>query len=307
MAHHARLFGFFLSTLLLLPSLTHAAERVSFSVGFQGVVSDLPLMSGTIMPEDQMQFTTEATAVASQGTLEQNPAGWLWHAPENPGMATLTFTQGGEALTIQMFVLTPWTNGKNTSLNGYKIGKYSTKPFRGLRSYEAPVGFIELTDALHNQKISPHFTLGQFKCKQQPGHKPTYLLIQPGTLLKLERLLEAANKKGWPADTLTVMSGFRTPHYNHAIGNTTSSSRHLFGGAADIFIDADGNGVMDDLNGDGQSNRDDAKALAKLADSLAATDPAVWPAGGLAPYAANSAHGPFVHIDVRGYKARWNH
>ena len=28
-------------------------------------------------------------------------------------------------------------------------------------------------------------------------------------------------------------------------------------------------------------------------------------AGGLSAYPANSAHGPFVHIDARGARARW--
>jgi hypothetical protein len=27
--------------------------------------------------------------------------------------------------------------------------------------------------------------------------------------------------------------------------------------------------------------------------------------GGLGLYQANRAHGPFVHVDVRGYPARW--
>jgi hypothetical protein len=28
-------------------------------------------------------------------------------------------------------------------------------------------------------------------------------------------------------------------------------------------------------------------------------------AGGLGVYPANRAHGPFIHVDVRGYRARW--
>jgi hypothetical protein len=27
--------------------------------------------------------------------------------------------------------------------------------------------------------------------------------------------------------------------------------------------------------------------------------------GGVAPYKATRAHGPFVHVDVRGERARW--
>ncbi|MGB0922481.1 MAG: D-Ala-D-Ala carboxypeptidase family metallohydrolase [Alphaproteobacteria bacterium] len=269
-------------------------------------MSDLSLISGTAMPGNKILFTTTAGAAATNGVLKKVSAGWEWRAPDNPGMATLTFSKAGAVGRVQMFVLTPWQNGESAELGGYKIGKYSRQPFRGLRSYKAPTGFIELTDELVEQKISPHFTLGQFRCKQQPGFRPTYLLVHPGMLLKLEHLLAAANKIGWKANTFTVMSGFRTPYYNRAIGNTTTSSRHLFGGAADIFIDADRNGVMDDLNSDGKIDKLDAIALAKVAEDLAKDNPATWPAGGLAPYSANSAHGPFVHVDVRGYKARWS-
>ena len=101
------------------------------------------------------------------------------------------------------------------------------------------------------------------------------------------------------------MSGFRTPFYNAAIGNTTTSSRHLFGDAADIYIDHDQDGVMDDLDGDGRITRDDAVALASLASEIAEADPSNWPNGGIGIYNANAVHGPFVHIDARGYRARW--
>jgi uncharacterized protein YcbK (DUF882 family) len=124
-------------------------------------------------------------------------------------------------------------------------------------------------------------------------------------LIKLETLLEASNERGWKADTFFVMSGFRTPYYNRSIGNTTSTSRHLYGGAADIWIDHDGDGQMDDLNRDGKINRQDARVLADLAESLSERGGRDWPAGGIGIYNATAAHGPFLHIDARGYKARW--
>ena len=47
------------------------------------------------------------------------------------------------------------------------------------------------------------------------------------------------------------MSGYRTPFYNRSIGNQTRFSRHVYGDAADIYADDDGDGKMDDLDGDG--------------------------------------------------------
>lgn len=283
----------------------YASERRPFSIAFHGIESDLPIISTTIMPGGTMRVQAMADARADAGALTQDKGEWVWTAPREPGRATLQFFKGDQDITLNVFILTPFENGVQKDLNGYKIGAYSKTAYRGLQSYSAPRGFIDLASGPRDLKISPHFTLGQFICKQQPGHDPTYLLIRPGMLLKLETLLEAANDNGWDADTFTVMSGFRTPFYNASIGNVTTSSRHLFGGAADIYIDQDGDGVMDDLDGDGKITKDDARALAKLAERLAQTGGANWPAGGIGVYGSNAAHGPFVHIDARGYRARW--
>ncbi len=299
--------GFFFGAMVTIPPMALAFEpqRADFTISYSGLTSDLRILSATVMPDGVLTVKTAGKATASNGTLTQERGSWLWKAPSQPGLSVLTFTNGTDRITLNVFVLTPWKNGKEADLNGYKIGRYDSSPFRGLASYAAPTGFIEVTPELLETRVSPHFTLRQFLCKQQPGHDPTYVLIRPGMLINIERLLEAANAKGWPAETFNVMSGFRTPYYNKLIGNTTTSSRHLYGGAADVFIDNDGDGRMDDLNGDGIVNTADARALADLAKHLADTDSKNWNAGGIAAYAENSAHGPFVHVDVRGYRARW--
>ena len=63
--------------------------------------------------------------------------------------------------------------------------------------------------------------------------------LRPRLLLKLEMMLEKVNAAGYRCDTFQVMSGYRTPHYNMAIGNV-KYSRHVWGGAADIFVDGVG-------------------------------------------------------------------
>jgi len=284
---------------------TYGHGRVSFTVGFKGIKSDLSIISTTVAPGGSLSIKAEANAIASNGTLTLTNGAWRWRAPDRPGLSVLTFERGGETITLNAFVLKPWTNGAMAGLNGYRIGRYDSRPFKGLSEYAPPQGFIEVNPALRKIRVSPHFTLEQFLCKQQREHGRVYALVREGMLLKLERLLEAANQKGWKTDTLHVMSGFRTPFYNASIGNKTTSSRHLFGGAADVFIDIDGDGWMDDLNGDGKVDKADAAALADLGDYLANNDPVGWPAGGLGVYAANSVHGPFVHVDARGYRARW--
>lgn len=281
------------------------ADRVGFSVSYQGMTSDLSILIATVMPSGVLTVTTEAGAQVSSGSLSKTQGTWQWTAPATPGRHTITFTKSDEVMILEVFVLTPFDNRENARLRGYKIGSYQKTLFKGLSTYAVPTGFIDLSHGPADLRISPNFTLGQFICKQQPGHDPTFLLVRPETLMKLETLLEAANKRGWEAETLHVMSGFRTPHYNRSIGNRTTSSRHLYGGAADVWLDGDGDGRMDDLNGDGKIDKNDARALAKLAQSLANLGESNWPSGGLGVYGANAAHGPFIHIDSRGYKARW--
>ena len=100
------------------------------------------------------------------------------------------------------------------------------------------------------------------------------------------------------------MSGYRTPFYNRAIGNV-QYSRHIYGDGADIFVDVSPRDeLMDDLNGDGRVDLRDARVLYEIVEGLEGGDVAGL-VGGLATYDATSAHGPFVHVDGRGYRARW--
>ena len=170
--------------------------------------------------------------------------------------------------------------------------------------YDQPRGFVRVTPDLVDVPVSPHFRLGQFLAKQESDW-PKYLLLSAPMVVKLERITAAVRAAGRPADGLTVMSGFRTPAYNAAIGNTTVYSRHLYGDAADVFVDEDGDGVMDDLNQDGAVTRADAEWLAALVEGLTAEDWYDGLVGGLGIYDANPAHGPFVHVDVRGQRVRW--
>ena len=103
------------------------------------------------------------------------------------------------------------------------------------------------------------------------------------------------------------MSGFRTPQYNANGGETSGRadlSRHQYGDAADVWVE-NGAGRMADLNRDGRVDTRDAAILAEAADRVERAHPEL--AGGVGIYRANRAHGPFVHIDVRGSRARWGH
>jgi hypothetical protein len=169
--------------------------------------------------------------------------------------------------------------------------------------YKPPPGFIEVTKKNEDERLSPHFRLKQFLVKQQVSEWPKYVIVQTRLLLKLEEVLARVRRSGYDVDTLHVMSAYRTPWYNRAIGNETTYSQHLWGSAADVFVDDNGDGTMDDLNGDKRVDREDATVLMGMVVDVERSSREL--VGGLGAYPGTRAHGPFVHLDVRGTPARW--
>jgi hypothetical protein len=200
--------------------------------------------------------------------------------------------------------LLPYATKAGNKINGYYVGDWPLKP--GVERYARPAGFIEVTEANALTHVSEQFRLGDFLTHDQANVWPKFLVLKPRLLDKLELISEALAARGLPSK-LHVMSGFRTPQYNEQgvgeKGGRASLSRHMYGDASDVFVDADGNGRMDDLNGDGQITVADARVLFSVAETVEAANPDLI--GGLSAYPANSAHGPFVHVDTRGVKARW--
>ncbi len=246
-----------------------------------------------------------ALEVGGLSLSDQGRGKWRWRAPEKPGLHVARVRRAdGESMTLNLVVMRRASDIRDGYLNGYRMGQYPAEPLRGNPIYLPPKGFIEVTPELASLRVSPNFTLGQFLCKQQPDRWPKYLALREPLLKKLELLLEEVNRRGIHTDTFTVMSGYRTPWYNAAIGNGLYS-RHVWGGAADIFIDTVGDGRMDDLNGDGVVDLADAEVLHRIVDELFSS-PLPHPlSGGLGLYGPRPHRGPFVHVDARGHEARW--
>lgn len=230
------------------------------------------------------------------------PGRWHWKAPDDAGVVPLRLDAPQGRVDLNVLVMVSAGEVENGVLNGYRIGRYVQDPATGNPVYQPPVGFAEVRPEDEDILVSPHFTLGQFLCKE-PGD-PRYLVLSKPLVVKLEAILAAVNRAGHRTPTLQVMSGFRTPAYNRAIGNTTDLSRHLWGDAADIFIDTTGNGMMDDLNGDGRVNDEDARVLLRIVDAVERVDASVRQ-GGISLYPTVPGRGPFVHVDARGTPARW--
>jgi hypothetical protein len=306
--------------LVALAGALHAAGgefrrgRSSFTVTIGDETIEYDTLAVSCMPGETLKLQIpmarpgEPFSLLSEGARPVRVAetrSWQWRAPDQPGMREIHVVREstGEAMVIRVFVLTPATEIAGGKLHGYTIGSYPDKPLRGLPAYRAPRGFVEVTRENQDQPVSPHFRLRQFLCKQAGGF-PKYVLVDTRLLRALEGLLETLNAAGFRADTLFVMSGFRTPTYNAALGDTPYS-RHQWGDAADAYPDHDGDGLIDDLDGNGKSDSRDADFLYTFIESLSGEKVFSPYTGGLGRYGSTRSHPPFVHIDTRGYRARW--
>ena len=209
---------------------------------------------------------------------------------------------------ISIVTLVPSSKKRGGRIGPYYLGNWPWEGGGKPRSarYAPPSGFIEVTPQNQDFHVSEHFRLRDFLTKDQRNVWPKYLLLDPLLIDKLELTIQELERTGVKVQHVTVMSGFRTPRYNHSGGNTAGRanlSRHMYGDAADIFVDNDRNGNMDDINRDGRVNTGDAEMIGQAAERVERKHRAF--VGGIGVYSACCGHGPFTHIDVRGVRARW--
>lgn len=291
-----------------MPAAAWDDRHLTTPVVVDGRTVRLPEFAIYLMPGQRFDATLRH---GEAGTVRYRdaavPTGTRLQAPDEPGRTLLEIehTASGERTTVHVFTLIPATRvDAKGVLNGYRLGSYPSLPLRGLDIYRPPAGFVEVTEDNADTKVSPNFRLGQFVSKQDQGY-PRYVVLRVNLLLKLEQILRALNHQGHETAGLVIMSGYRTPWYNKAIGNV-AYSRHVWGGAADIYIDErPADGRMDDLNGDGKVDRSDARWLADFVNAMSQRGEFGPRVGGLGVYGSNAAHGPFIHVDVRGTRARW--
>lgn len=286
------------------PAAPPPAKVAGFAVRYRNVTSPDRVRALIVRPGETVTVEVQERG-AESGYVARPTAGrivplgtgrWAWTAPPAPGLYPIQVVapDGRDSVTLQAFVVVPYDRVQGELLNGYRIGLYPRNP---------PAGFVEVTRENEDVLVSPHFRLKQFLCKQPAGSRK-YVVLNERLLAALEYVLERVNAAGYRVTTFHVMSGYRTPAYNRAIGNVRYS-QHQWGAAADIFIDENADGRMDDLNRDGRSDIRDAEVLYRLIDAAAARPEARGLIGGLGKYPPTRAHGPFVHIDVRDRKARW--
>jgi len=226
-------------------------------------------------------------------------------APSRPGFYHLALVRGSTQQILAeptLAVMVPFEQKVGGMLNGYRIGTYLADR---LRHKDHPAGFLQVNESDLALKVSKHLRLGDFITHDQANVWPKYVALNPRLLDKLELVLakigghtafaEVAGEDDDAQDVaFDVHSGFRTPAHNSGVWRAAKDSRHQYGDAADVAIDADG---------DGRVTLKDETIVARAVDQVESEHPDLI--GGLGLYTSHHYRTPYVHIDARGKRSRW--
>jgi hypothetical protein len=224
---------------------------------------------------------------------------------ETPGIYRLTTTAADPAFSV--IRLRPFSDKIGGRVGSYMVGYWKGEWQNVRPGNERPDGFIEVTRENQDIYVSQHLRLRDFITHDQANVWPKYVVLRESLLDKIELVLDDLSSRGIATSRVVVRSGFRTPQYNEALGDASGrarESRHQYGDAADLLIDSNFDGRMDDLDRDGRVGAGDVRVIAAAVERVELKHPELL--GGLGLYDASHASGVFAHIDVRGYRARWH-
>ncbi len=248
---------------------------------------------------DGMSYAWVRAQDSSVVTPSQSLTGADVVAPGFPGFYRLEVEQrAGHRIvdSLLIVVLVPYSDKIGQSLNGYRIGNYRSG-IDGTEASPPPRGFIEVTPSSMNLAVSKHLRIADLVTHdEQQDQWPKYVALDTRILDKVELVLSyvGAFRGGQRrAVQVGVHSGFRTPGYNRRVPMSARDSRHQYGDAADLAIDADG---------DGRVTARDGVLVALQVEQVERDFPDL--VGGLGIY-GNQTGVSYVHLDVRGKRARW--
>ena len=259
------------------------AERVEFPIAIAG--------GGDSLSYQWVSVTDSSSAGPARDLTAAPPV-----APSRPGLYRLAVIRGAAREILAeptLAVMVPFSRKFGDQVNGYRIGWYLGERFGG--GYDRPAGFIEVRPEMLDLRITKHLRLADFVTHDdQRDVWPKYVALNPRLLDKLELIFADLGSRVRPGLAVDMHSGFRSPSHNARVENSARDSRHQYGDAADLAVDADGDGritVTDEL-------------LVMLAvERVEEKHPDL--VGGLGLYTSRRFRNPYVHIDARGRRSRW--
>ncbi len=225
-------------------------------------------------------------------------------AARTPGVYTIPDSAGYPA--FHYVVMRDFSSKVGAQVGDYRVGYWPGERGRSRNDrYGNPIGFIEVTEENQDLFVSEHFRLRDFVTRNQADVWPKYLVLDERLLDKLELIRAELLRSGHSRAKLSVISGFRTPDHNRTVRSRGASadSRHQYGDAADVIVDGDGNGKMDDLNRDGRVTSRDLALFVQIVERVEKQYPELL--GGLGIYRATRTSSGYLHIDTRGERVRW--
>jgi hypothetical protein len=226
-------------------------------------------------------------------------AGATVRVPSKAGFYRLALANGEQQRIVEgltVAVLVPFKEKEGSMLNGYRIGTYLAEKIEGKQS--PPEGFLEVSEHDVDLPVSKHLKVGDFLTHDGQETWPRYAAVSPRLLDKLELVVsEITRWYGTNAPltlALDVHSGFRAPAHNSHIARAARDSQHQYGDAADIIMDA---------NGDGKYTALDSRMVGLAVEIVELKHPEL--VGGLGIYTSGHARTTYVHIDARGTRVRW--
>lgn len=219
--------------------------------------------------------------------------------PLQQGFYELVVSRAGVDQRItepRLAVLVPFELKLGATLNGYQIGRYPSEWSHDEQA-EKPAGFAEVHKEHLDLPLTRHLKVRDFVTHDQQTIWPRYVAVDPRLLDKVELVLrELARRRGEERMDfdLEVHSGFRTPMHNANVEGSARDSRHLYGDAADVAIDADS---------DGRLTIFDAYRVEQAVEWVERIHPEF--SGGLGVYSSRRFATPYCHIDARGERKRW--
>lgn len=277
----------------LAPQAMGSSGEVRLLLKLPGEPIDFPVELPTDVGTARYQWVRAADsgAVAADSELVGNRV----RAPLRSGLFHLAILADGRRTVvgdIVVGVLVPFSEKLGSTLNGYRIGTYQWERARG-DATPPPPGFVEVWPDDAALWVSDHLQLADFVTHDGQGDRwPKYVALDRRILDKVELVLDRLGARDRLL-TVDVHSGFRTPLHNRRVPRAASDSRHQYGDAVDLALDADQ---------DGRVSYFDILALSRAVDLVERDYPEL--VGGMGVY-GNRGTAPYVHIDVRGERKRW--
>jgi len=278
-------------------------KTVSMQVVYPGVTTAAEVGEVPAAPKGAERVFHLSTSTEYRWVVPYGIVSWImgnrleWVAPAGPGhykvtceiqsQRTLRYSIGkGEEkrrtlppvnVTATFHFLVPFEFDPEGSgvIEGYPIGIYPRETDKNVKSvvaahrdrYHPPKWFVAVTPETRDLRISKHFRLREF-VPESPADKTVYFPYNSDLVRALEAIRGELEKSGVRNPRVRIVRGFVSPYEADRLRRQgvriLKWNRYQYGDAVLFIVDRDLDDKMDDINGDGKVDVQDARFLARV-------------------------------------------